>query len=458
MVGDFLSNSTIVAAYRERTCASARLAEQAADLFPSGITHDVRHLKPYGIYVERAAGARKWDVDGNEYVDHVGGHGAMILGHGHPKVVEAVRAAMAEGSHFGAGHAREIRWAGLIRELMPSAERVRFTASGTEATLLALRLARAHTGRRKVIRFQTHFHGWHDHFTAGVTTHFDGSAPIGVLDGVVAGIVQLPPWDIGAVAAALESDSDIAAAIVEPTGATFGRVPTTPAYMRELRELTTRHGVVLIYDEVVTGFRVAPGGAQAIHGVRPDLTTLGKIVAGGMPGGAVAGRAEILDGLDFDACARLGREKIPHQGTFNANPVCAAAGIAALEEIGTTGACATANAAGAYIRDRLAGIVAAKGLPWGVYGAYSGFHVFTNPKGRALPSGAFDPFSVGFLELKTNPPDLPAKLRLATLLHGADITGWPGGTVTAAHTEKDLDVTAAAFARAVDDLHREGEI
>ena len=458
MPSDFLTNSPIVAAYRQKTPGSARLADEAAEIFPSGITHDVRHMKPYGIFVERAEGARKWDVDGNEYVDHVGGHGAMILGHSHPLVVAAVAEALKDGTHHGAGHPREVRWGTLIRQLVPSIERVRFTASGTEATLMALRLARAFTGRHKVVRFKTHFHGWHDHFTAGVTAHFDGTVPVGVLDGIVQGIVQLPPWDIDAVRACLDQDSDIAAVILEPTGATFGRVPNRPEFIRELRAITEAHNVVLIFDEVVTGFRVAPGGAQAHYDVRPDLTTLGKIVAGGLPGGAVGGRADILDGLDFDACARKGREKIPHQGTFNANPVCAAAGIAALERIATTDVCERANAAGAYLRNRLADIVAAKGLPWGVYGEFSAFHIFTNPKGRSLPSGPFDPFSVDYTELKTNRPDLPAKLRLATLVHGADITGWPGGTITAAHSEKDLDVTANAFSKAVDALHREGEV
>ena len=165
MPSDFLSNSPSSRPIARKLQARARLADEAAELFPSGITHDVRHLKPYGIFVERAKGARKWDVDGNEYIDHVGGHGAMILGHSHPAVVAAVTEALANGTHHGANPPREVRWGELIRELVPSAERVRFTASGTEATLMALRLARAFTGRKKVIRFKTHFHGWHDHFT-----------------------------------------------------------------------------------------------------------------------------------------------------------------------------------------------------------------------------------------------------------------------------------------------------
>ncbi len=176
-----LTNSRIVAAYRERTPSSAALAAQAGELFPSGLTHDSRHLLPYGIYVDRARGPRKWDVDGHEYVDYFGGHGALLLGHNHPQVMAAVRAACERGTHFGASHEAEVRWGRKVTEMVPCAERVRFTASGTEATHLALRLARAFTGKRKLVRFRTHFHGWHDHMTSGVQNHFDGSATTGVL-------------------------------------------------------------------------------------------------------------------------------------------------------------------------------------------------------------------------------------------------------------------------------------
>ena len=345
-----LANLTIEAAYRDRTPGSAALAAKARNLFPSGITHDGRHLEPYGVYIERGEGAHKWDVDGNRYIDYYGGHGALLLGHNHPKVSAAIQSALERGTHFGASHALEVRWAEAVRGLMPSAERIRFTSSGTEATLMAVRLARSFTGRRKILRIRTHFHGWHDHMTSGYQSHFDGAPTVGVLPGVAEQVVLADPNDVDGLRRILAADREIAAAIVEPTGGSFGMVPLAPSFLVALRELTAAHGALLIFDEVVTGFRVAPGGAQAHFSITPDLTTLAKIVAGGMPGGAVAGRADVLAALDFFASAAAGTEKIQHPGTFNANPVSAAAGIAALDVIATTDACDRANAAGAALR------------------------------------------------------------------------------------------------------------
>ncbi len=297
------SNSRVVAAYRERTPASERLSREARESFPSGITHDSRRLLPYGIYVDHAKGPRKWDADGNEYVDFYGGHGALLLGHGRAEVVEAVARQMERGTHFGAGHELEVRWGALVREMVPSAETVRFTSSGTEANLMALRLARAFTGRAKILRFHGHFHGWSDHVAFGVGDHFDGTATPGVLAEIAQNTVLLPADDVDAVAGLLEADGDIAAVILEPTGASSGQIPLDGDFLAGLREVTRAHGVMLIFDEVVTGFRVSPGGAQAHYGVTPDLTSLAKILAGGLPGGAVAGRADVLELLDFDAAA-----------------------------------------------------------------------------------------------------------------------------------------------------------
>lgn len=452
-----LSNSVIESEYRAKTPGSARLAAEALALFPGGIVHDSRYFKPYGPYVERAAGARKWDVDGNEYVDYAGGHGALLLGHNHPEIARAVAEALARGTHFGANHPYEMQWAAAVRRLVPSAERVRFTASGTEATHMALRLARAFAGKRKVIRFLGHFHGWHDHMTSGYTNHFDGSATPGVLPEVAASSILLAP-NAEAVRAALEADGDIAAAILEPTGATFGRVPLPPGFLADLRELTAKHGVLLIFDEVVTGFRVAPGGAQAHYGVKPDLTTLAKILAGGMPGGAVAGRADVLELIDADAAKAKGREKIQHQGTYNANPISAVAGAAALRLVEATDACARANASAAELRGRLNEALAQAGAPWAAYGEFSGVHIFTNPEGRRIDPHAFDPRAVDWTELKNNRAEAVRKLRLAMLTQGVDFNGWPGGVLSAAHGAAELDATVAAFAEALRRLKREGEL
>ena len=452
------TNSAIVTDYKARTPGSGALFERAHKVLPSGITHDARYLDPYSIHVAKAKGPRKWDVDGNEYVDYFGGHGALLLGHNHPKVAAAVTRQLVRGTHYGSAHEPEIRWAQAIQRLMPAAEKVRFTSSGTEATLLALRLARAFTGQTRIVRFASHFHGWHDHLAAGYVNRFDGSAPIGVLSAIAADVLVLPPNDRAALDRAFAEHRDIAAVILEPTGGSFGRVPADPAWVHAIRRLTQAHGALLVFDEVITGFRCAPGGAQAVLGIRPDLVTMAKIMAGGLPGGAVAGRADVMSYLDGDESKRLGREKILHFGTFNANPVSAAAGIAALDEVATTDVCARANAYAERLRARLNEAIAAARVPWTAYGTFSGFHIFTNPKGRTLTQDRFDPLALPYDDLRTNDPVLVNKMRLAMLNEGVDINGWPGGNVSGAHGEAELDATVQAFAAVLRSLKDEGDI
>ncbi len=450
--------SAIERAYRARTPGSAALAERARRRLPSGVVHDSRHILPYGLYAARAEGASKWDVDGNRYLDYFGGHGALLLGHNHPAVGDAVARQLALGTHFAANHEPEVLWAETICSLVPSAERVRFHASGTEATQMAVRLARAFTGRSKLLRFHGHYHGWQDDMTVGYASHFDGGVPIGVPPAVAGATLALDPYDAEAVERCLSDDGDIAAVIVEPLGAATGKVPLDPGFLAALRRWTARHGVVLIFDEVITGFRVDPGGVQATSGVRPDLTTLAKILAGGLPGGAVAGRAAILEGLDFEASARAGREKIYHPGTFNASPLSAAAGTAALRAIREEDACARASALGAQLRERLNAVLERAEVPWHVYGEASAFHVFMGDLDAAGGRRDFRPRRLGRAELQAQPPGLARLLRLALNLHGVDFSGWPGGLVSAAHREADLEATAEAFAASLGLLRREGAI
>jgi len=457
-MGPLHDNRSLEEAYGARTPRSAELARRARELFPSGVTHDGRFLEPYGIYVERAQGPHKWDVDGNRYVDWFGGHGALLLGHCHPVVSEAAARALAAMTHPGANHLLEIRWAETIRALVPSCEKIRFTSSGTEATLLAVRLARAFTGRRKILRFRTHFHGWHDHMTSGWQNHMDGTATRGVLDGVAENVVLCDPNDLAAVEAVLGNDRQIAAVILEPTGASFGMVPTRDGFPQALRALTERHGILLIFDEVVTGFRVAPGGAQGIYGVRPDLSTFAKIVAGGLPGGAVGGRADILDALDFARTRERGEEKIGHPGTFNANPVSAAAGIAALGLIASGEPCATANTTAASLREKLNALFAELGVPWAAYGTFSGVHIFPNPNGRPLDPLRFDPLAIPFDELKARPPRLVHRIRLALLTAGVDVSGQLAMLASATHGQAEVEDTVAAFREAIRRLAREGDV
>jgi glutamate-1-semialdehyde 2,1-aminomutase len=451
--------SLILGTYLERTPGSARRHEEARSLFPSGIVHDNRRTWPYGLYVTHAAGSRKWDVDGNEYVDYYGGHGSMLLGHQHPEVVAATRAQLDKGMHFAAGHDLMLQWGRLIQELMPSMERIRFTASGTEATHMAIRLARASTGKPKLLRFVKHFHGWHDHVAFGVKEHLDGTPTVGVLSDVADNVILVRPNDVAAVDHVLSERNDIAALIIEPIGASSGAIPTSPDVLRQLREVTRHRGVLLVFDEVVTGFRIAPGGAQGLYAVKPDLTTLAKIVAGGMPGGAVGGRKDILDWLDHEASSAAGRERIAHEGTHNAHPLSAAAGIATLRLIRDTDACERANATAARLRAGFNQILEDEGVPWSVYGEHSFFNFFTNPENRPLRPSTFDAARVPIEWFKGDKrEDLLAKMRLGMLSQGIDLKGWRGGIVSAAHTEADLDWTLDAWRKTLRTLKAEGDL
>ena len=454
-----LSNSKIVASYRERTAGSAERSQEARSIFPSGIVHDSRRLLPYPIYVERALGSRKWDVDGNEYVDYHGGHGSLILGHCDPQVTRAAQRQLELGTHPAACHDLEVRWGTLVKELVPCAERVRFTSSGTEANLMALRLARACTGRKKLVRLKGHFHGWHDHAAFGVDDHFDGSATPGLLEEIAGNVLLASSDDSEGTRALLESRDDIAAVVLEPTGGSFGVLPLTADFVHMLRRVTAAQGIILIFDEVVTGFRVSRGGAQAHYGITPDLATFAKILAGGLPGGAVTGPDAILERLDFDAAKSKGFEKIGHQGTYNANPVCAATGIACLEQVASEDVCERANRNGAQLRAALNAVLAEEHVSWAVYGEHSGFYFFLNPGDLDVDPRSFNPHRVGFDALKQSGKH-PAvqKLRLAMSVGGVDMSGKPGGLTSAVHTGEDIAHTAQALRDSIGMLRAEGEL
>ena len=446
--------SRLLATYAEKTPRSRALFERARDLFPNGVTHIGRDVEPYPIYADRGEGSRKWDVDGNEYVDYFGGHGSLILGHCHPTVTEAVQRQVARAAHYGASHEAEVRWAELIREMIPSAERVRFTNSGTEATHLALRIARAFTGKNKIVRFAGHFHGWHDNVSFPA-----GGAP-GIIPGMVDETILVPAHDIAKATEVLTTRNDIAALILEPTGASFGHVPAPPELLGALRELTARTNVVLIFDEVISGFRCSPGGAQAFYGVRPDMTTLAKILAGGYPGAAVAGRADLLAMLTYTrGKGGIVPPPVPHQGTFNASPVSAVAGVATLEIVRDTDAIQRANQTAAAIRDGMNAAIRRKGAGWCVYGLFSDFHVYANLGGP--PASVDDVYSgrVSAQKLKgAMPAELAHKVRIGMLANGVDIIGWPGGMTSAAHTGADVDRTVGAFESVLEALAEDGDL
>ena len=454
-----LTNSKIEAAFRARTRRSAELYAEACQVIPAGLTHDSRTLLPYPIYAAKAKGPRKWDVDGNAYVDYFGGHGALLLGHCHPAIVEAVQRQVAEGTHWGSSHELEVRWAQLINRLVPCAERIRFTASGTEATHLAIRLLRAYTGKTKIIRFVGHFHGWHDQVAGGATSHFDGAVPAGILPGIVGETLLLPSDDAARLEALLARRDDIAGVLLEPSGGSWGQVPLPAGFLAAVRAATAKHGVPLMFDEVVTGFRWSQGGAQKRYGITPDLCSLAKIVAGGLPGGAVAGKAAILDQLDMVAAKAAGREKIAHQGTYNANPLCAAAAIATLSLIEQEDLSARAERTAETLRAGLRRILVEEGVAWGIYGEASSFQIFQNPKGLRIDPAQFDPLPLGFGGLKgARNADLSHRLRIAMIAEGVDIMGAPGGLVSAVHGDAEVAQTLAAFRSSVRMMKAEGDI
>ncbi len=426
---------------------SRKLYEEAQRLFPSGVTHDLRYLEPFPVYVERALGAHKWDVDGHELIDYWAGHGAILLGHSQPEIVEAVQRQMARATHPGACHELEIEWGQWVQRLVPSAEQVRFVGSGTEATLMALRLARIHTGRPRVLKFAGHFHGWNDFVMPGADAPFDAAVP-GVPAEVAKTAVVIPPNDANLVEQTLKTDAQIGCVILEPTGGHFGAVPIRGDFLRALREITTRQDRLLIFDEVITGFRVAPGGAQGHYGVTPDLTTLAKVLAGGLPGGCVAGRADILAHLAF----RPGKPKMKHPGTFNANPLSAAAGIATLEQVSTGEPCCKANDIARQLRRRLNKMFAERGINWVAYGEFSAFKLLPGYDGPRPTSDDFIPYG-GAIEKLEAPKsrELVHAFRCHMLLNGVDLLGLSGMT-TAAHTEEDVERTVAAVGAAVTEL------
>ncbi len=442
---------TILEEYIAKHPGSSQRYEESVTIFPGGVTHDSRYAVPFPLFMTHGEGPRKWDVDGNEYIDYVSGHGALLLGHSHPAIAEAVSRQILRGTHLGASTDEELRWARAIKALMPSIEKVRFNSSGTEATLMAMRLARAYTGKNKVVKLQDHFHGWHDYAMAGS----DRSAP-GIPDASMATMVIVPPGDLGAVEDALNRDDDIAALILEPTGAHMGQMTfDTPSYLKGLRELTARHEVVLIFDEVVTGFRASPGGVQVRYGISPDLTTMAKIVAGGLPGGAVGGKADIIDMIAHRGDPEWDNvRRVYHPGTFNGNPLSAAAGAVALELLASEPINERADAMAARLKAGFNEVLGRLEIPGHVHGIASMLHVVladcdcdreicTMPH-RQISAAAASPATTAMKRGLQN--------------RGVDIMGRETILVSGVHNESEIDQTVEAFSDTMAAVRAEGLI
>jgi len=414
--------------------------ERAEKVIPGGVNSPVRAFGSVGgtpRFIASAAGPHIVDIDGRRYIDYVCSWGPMILGHAHPEVVAAVQEAAAGGTSFGAATERETLLAEEIVERVPSVEKVRLVSSGTEATMTAVRLARAYTGRDLVVKFDGCYHGHADHFQvragSGLAT---GSIPsgAGIPATAAAATASLPYNDLGAFESLCrEQGSELACVIVEPVAANMGVVPPAEGYLQELRRLCDAHGALLIFDEVITGFRVARGGAQELYGVKPDLTCMGKVVGGGLPLGAVGGRALIMDRL-----APLG--DVYQAGTLSGNPLAVAAGLKTLEVLDRENAFARLEQLGAQLEEGLRGIVERKHLPASVSRVGSLLTLFLSP----------GPV-VDFTSAAAGSRDDFARFFHAMLEHGIYLPPSPfeAWFVSLAHEEAQLAETVAAAERAL---------
>jgi glutamate-1-semialdehyde 2,1-aminomutase len=434
-----------------RTKASAALYERARAVMPGGVTSNIRHADPHPLYVREARGARLWDVDGNAYIDCRLGFGPVILGHAPEAVTAAVARALMGGTVYALPHAGEAELAEKIVAAVPGAEMTTFCSSGSEATLHALRLARAYTGRKKIAKFEGGYHGIHDAVMVSVQHRPGAAGPVeapagtvespGIPEEAVASTVVLPFNHAAALDLVAAHAPDLAAVIVEPVQGAAGSIPATPAFLQALREVTARHGIVLIFDEVITGFRLALGGAQERYGIRADLATYGKILGGGFPFGALAGSRDLLRLLSVPDARRAGRAPVAYGGTFNGNPASVAAASATLDFLREHRRLYDdLDARGERIRRDVAARGAARGLPLAACGLASlfAFRFVDGPVTSVRDVAGED-------------PALLEALFLHLLAEGV-LTHPRHSFLSAAHGEPEIAAIVAAYDRALEEI------
>lgn len=414
---------------------SRQLFEQAQRVIPGGVNSPVRSFRAVEgtpPFIARGNGARVWDVDGNEYIDYLGSWGPLALGHAHPTVVEAVQRAAADGTSFGAPVEQEVHLAEMICDALPSVDSVRLVNSGTEACMTALRLARAYTGRSKIVKFAGNYHGHADGLLvaagSGALTHGIPTSA-GVPEAYAAETLIATYNDIASVEGLFDAwPDDIAAVIVEPVAGNMGVVPPADGFLGSLRAITEAHGALLIFDEVITGFRVAYGGAQTLYGVTPDITTMGKIIGGGLPVGAYGGRSDVMEQV-----APLG--PMYQAGTLSGNPLAVAAGVATLTELQRPGTYDQLEATAIRLIDGVTAAFARAEVPSTVNRVASMF------------TGFFNPGPVGALA-QVEQSDTAAYGRYFHALQQRGVyiapSQFEAGFVSIAHTDADIDRTIVA--------------
>jgi glutamate-1-semialdehyde 2,1-aminomutase len=421
------------------------LYEEACRYIPGGVNSPVRAFRSVGgepVFFRKAFGSHVIAADGRRFIDYVGSWGPMILGHAHPQVIAAVQAVAADGLSFGAPTEYETAVARRVTELVPSIERVRFTSSGTEATMSAIRLARGFTGRDTIVKFEGCYHGHSDSLLikagSGALTLGVPSSP-GVPRALAAHTVTLDYNDADQVREAFARiGGEIACIIVEPVAGNMNCVPPKPGFLRALREVCDANGALLIFDEVMTGFRVALGGAQALYGVRPDLTTLGKIIGGGMPVGAFGGRRDVMEHL-----APLG--PVYQAGTLSGNPVAMVAGLTTLDLIAAPGFHTALGGTTDELMQRLAAAAAAADIPLATNHVCGMFGFFFTRETRID----------SFRQVMTSDVERFKKFFHAMLDAGVYLapSAFEAGFLSAAHSPEDIDFTVAAAARIFPTLH-----
>ena len=424
---------------------SQALFERALNIIPGGVNSPVRACKSVGttpLFIDRAEGSRIWDADGREYIDYVGSWGPMILGHRHPDVIQAVSRVLERGTSFGASTDLELELADLVIAAVPSIEKVRMVNSGTEATMSAIRLARGCTGRNVIIKFDGCYHGHADMLLvdagSGVATLNIPGSP-GVPDAVVQHTLSLPYNDIEAVKAVFEDrGSEVACVIVEPVAGNMGMVPPRDGFLEALREMTAKSGGLLIFDEVMSGFRVAYGGAQERYGIRPDITCFGKIIGAGLPVGAYGGRDDVMSCVAPEGA-------IYQAGTLSGNPLAMAAGIAALKALKRPGVYDSLEILSQRLADGLAEAAAQARIP----------AVF-NRVGSMLGMFFTDRPVNNFEDAKTCDLERFALYYQKMLAEGVYLapSQFEAGFVSTAHTEADIDGTIAAAAKVLNTMTR----
>lgn len=448
---------TIHEQYQDQFSGSHDLWQRSRKAIVGGITHDGRYIKPFPPYVAKADGAYKWSIDGHKLIDFCVGHGSLIFGHNDPDLTAAMEQQVSKGTHFSAGHEAEVRWAEAINKVVPSAELTRFTASGTESTLLAMRIARGFTGKNTILKFEGHFHGWQDYALKGEKPPFEKGTVNGVPNETLTTVSVLPANELGMLEERLVQ-GDIAAVILEPSGGSWTTLPFVDAFLQGVKDLCAKYDALLIFDEVISGFRWAPGGAQERFGITPDMTTMAKIVAGGMPGGAVSGRADAMSVLEFSDDPERQAKKVPQMGTYNANPLAAAAGAMAVEKCADPAVQEYCDDLAVRLRAGMNEVIVNNDIPGFVWGESSVFHVALGQRASNLTAGDLaKPEGVGteFLK-KSGGTSLGMKIEIGMLLEGIHLFH-SGGLICTKHTPEHIEQTVQAFEKTLTRMRDEGD-